>query len=95
MKTPEQIADEIYEQYENERDHLILTPEGYKLDIVAAVEADRRQHTIVTALAATLDDRQHPTAAAWLRENEDDDAVWGMVGNLLDEIERMSEGETR
>lgn len=43
MKTPQEIADDIYAQYENQRDNLILTPEGYKLDLVAAIEADRAQ----------------------------------------------------
>lgn len=43
MRTPQEIADDIYAQYENQHDNLILTPEGYKLDLVAAIEADRAQ----------------------------------------------------
>lgn len=93
MKTPEQIATEVYGQ-EPGRGWAVGSREIVPM-ITTAIEADRRQHTIVTALAEALDDREHHVAAAWLRENEDDDAVWGMVGNLLDEIERMSEGETR
>lgn len=91
MKTPDEVARQT------------LGPDalngigytGYIPYMVAAIETDRRQHTITTALAEALDDREHHVAAAWLRENEDDDAVWGMVGNLLDEIERISEGANR
>ena len=48
MKTPEQIAEEIYTEYENARDNIILTPEGYRLDLVRAIEADRAQRPTIS-----------------------------------------------
>lgn len=51
-------------------------------------------NTVPRELAGVLEDREDESsarAAAWLAEHENDDAVWYLIGSLLDQIIEMAD----
>lgn len=53
-------------------------------------------NSIPRELAGCLEDRETTRsehAARWLKEHENDDALWNLIGGLLDRIESMAAGE--
>ena len=91
MKTAEQISEEIYAEYENARDNIILTPEGYKLDLIRAIKADRAQceHPMSDPLIELRE--WASTVSQFMAEDKSND--WSEEIAQLQVIEERMDGE--
>lgn len=81
---------------------LIDPDTGDDLELVSTLIADVDQdatpsrawdNTVPRELAGVLEDREDERsvrAAEWLAEHENDDAVWDLIGSLLDRITQMA-----
>lgn len=64
------------------------TRSGLETLVRYAVEADRRQRTLITAVVEILDDREAHAAARLVRETDPDDDLWkNYLGPMLDSLE--------
>lgn len=86
MKTPAQIAEQVY------RSHHSQAAEACESEILAmiqtAIEADREQRTLNDAVAEVLDQRGADKAAQLVRDTDPDDDLWNnYFGPMLDELE--------
>lgn len=85
---------------------LIDTDTGVDLEVVAAMvetpddEAvtESWDNDLCRAIAEALEDREDDesvAAADWLKDHENNDDVWDLIGNLLDQVERIAAEELR
>lgn len=89
MKSAHEIARQELPGYIGDSD----TSDGFdRTDLVdfavVAIEADRRQHDLIAAVAEALDDRGAHRAAQLVRDTDPDDDLWrNYLGPMLDQLQ--------
>lgn len=88
-KTPEQIADDVLAEDARSNWGMAI-PNRVKVRnlLVAAIEADRAQRTLIDAVADALDGRGATAAAQLVRDTDPEDDLWNnYLGPMLDALE--------
>jgi hypothetical protein len=87
MKDAIEIAQQVLDAHAI-RDDWRRTGAQVRQLIIEAVDLDREQHNMITALAAVLDDRDAHAAAQLVRDTDPDDDLWNnYVGPMIDSVE--------
>lgn len=89
MKNPYEIAQEKLPEFIGDSD----TSDGFDRDdlkdfAALVIETDRREHTLVDAVADALVERGAHAAAQLVRDTDPDDDLWNnYLGPMLDQLE--------